>query len=485
MFCKDEFEVFSEPARNLIFLATRRYCEPLGFTASELVYRADIHQRILADGSRYQELTQSVVGAQGKGGSTKSPPERLRDVMALADKGIALVAAISQTAPAQEPATEANLARLLDTGLAQDSIAAGIIFSNALKTCDSWPKKADLCLSLLALTKSARLAAFLDEVLSEFFRLKSAWGPLFGGEMEPGAIQTICLSLAGDAETAKNLSPLAPVQKWLQAIAGRPMPYIAAAARGWLLELLTGSRPLASANAPREWSAMLRLKACIAANPALSVEPGLIQQIQRRANALIISPKFSELLSSERTPSRKLLMVIRLLPDVSDHDAKSMLLSTIFEFFETLDIRKEIATTSVKEVSEICAALAAAAGRSPDIPAARTAKFVEGLKIQLSGNDPNKRKVDRTAAGPDDMVEINYAKVQLKNWSPKGLLFGPYQGIAAEGDKMFLTVLIRQPFLTLNFQVDAVVVRAVDGLIAVQYKFRDRSAEQKVKAHFG
>jgi hypothetical protein len=230
---------------------------------------------------------------------------------------------------------------------------------------------------------------------------------------------------------------------------------------------------------------MLRLKACIAANPALSVEPGLIQQIQRRANALIISPKFSELLSSERTPSRKLLMVIRLLPDVSDHDAKSMLLSTIFEFFETLDIRKEIATTSVKDVSEICAALAAAAGRSPDIPAARTAKFVEGLKIQLSGNDPNKRKVDRTAAGPDDMVEINYAKVPLKNWSPKGLLFGPYQGIAAEGDKMFLTVLIRQPFLTLNFQVDAVVVRAVDGLIAVQYKFRDRSAEQKVKAHFG
>ncbi len=50
---------------------------------------------------------------------------------------------------------------------------------------------------------------------------------------------------------------------------------------------------------------------------------------------------------------------------------------------------------------------------------------------------------------------------------------------------MTVTVLIRNPHLSLNFEADAEIVRLTGDRVAVQYKFRDRQAEQKVKAYFG
>ncbi len=487
MICKNPGDVVSPPACELIFLATRAYAEPIGITGTELVFRSDIHQRILNDGPHYQEFTQKIASLQsGTGG--RSAPERLREVMKLADEAMEQIGNVTKMPLTNVPASSAVLDKYGQQDATQGMLFAGVTLAKSLASLPGWREKIELCLRILSTSGFEPVIAMTDQILSELFRIRPAADLLFAGETDVAVASRICLAIAGDTEAQGYLTKASLALQWVAAIQARKMPRIFAACHGRLKEMLESPRPLARNDTPREWSLIVNLRRRIGALPDLDSHKDLRGLLSRRANSLIASPKLMELLAQEYMHSRRIMLVLRLLNEVSEPQAKAKLLTVINDLFETLDVRRDMTGSDTKEIAAAFESIIAAISASQDIAPSRKNAFVAALKAKANPASPqtaaNKRQNDRTAGGPDDFIVIDGQKIKLKNWSPQGLLFGPFNGYAALGDKLTITVLIRQPFLTANYEVDAEVVRIIDGIIAVRYKFKDRAAEQKVRAFF-
>jgi hypothetical protein len=488
MICAHESDIFADDARDLVFQVTQAYAEPLQLTGTEIVFRLDMHDRILNEGARYQEFTQKIAALQA-GPAGRSAAERLREIIHLADQGTALVRALTPGVTIPLPATAVTLDHYCQQDPGQGQIKSGIALARSLGQMKNWQAKIDYCLDLYPTLASPQMIGMVDQLLSEMLRIKGAAEHLFGADPDPIALSRICLAIAGDSESQCHLKSNRLVSRWLDACQGRDNPRIVSVCRLRLKALLEGTKPLIRNDTIREWAMLLHLKRRIGRLKSLDPMADLSGLLTKRIDALIASPKLNELLAQEFLHSRKVLMALKLLAEVSEQQAKSRVLTVINDLFETLDVRKDMTGADVREIAATFDTLIAAISACPDIASVRKAKFIELLKSKAGGGpnkaEANKRGNDRSVASVDDCVLFHGQKVKLKNWSPHGLLFGPITAFVSVTEKIDLTVLIRQPFLTLNFDAEAEVVRFADGIVAARYKFKDRTAEQKVKAFFG
>src|SRR3546814_17516218 len=84
--------------------------------------------------------------------------------------------------------------------------------------------------------------------------------------------------------------------------------------------------------------------------------------------------------------------------------------------------------------------------------------------------------MQRGRAGIEDSVAVGDLRIPLRNWSPAGLQFGPCPPGIAVGDRMLITVTIRNASLMIDFAADAEVVRVTDGLVAARYTCRSEES---------
>jgi hypothetical protein len=244
---------------------------------------------------------------------------------------------------------------------------------------------------------------------------------------------------------------------------------------------------LADEDPKREWDTISDLRSRIAALPCLSTESEFDPLLTRRTNTLAGNVKLTALLGHEKHVAGKIITVIKLMGEIDDSNLKSNLLTLLGHYFELPDFKREFAGSERRQIPALFKAVKSALSNAGHISDHRKSRFEEILNKNFGVLETvsDKRQNDRSLAGPDDVVTVGHFRFKLRNWSPRGLLFAAATPDLRVGQNVLLTVLVRNPTFSINFEAEAEVVRVAGGVVAVQYKFRDRQAEQKVKQYFG
>jgi hypothetical protein len=482
MFCQNEADIFSPKSREAVFQVTHRYLDHLGVTATELLFDPARHAMVMEDGARFQEFTQAIAIKQGQF-SRKPISERLLEIINLAEKGGKLVKARAALRGGDDLASAATLSAYMAADRINGPVDVGVALAQVFRRLSDWPRRWHYCLKIVADSKDLNVIGFLDQCLSEMLRLRQASASFLAEAPDIDSAVKCCLALMGDADSIAALKPDGTVAAWIKAIAGKPMPQIAMGARLRIEELLASNKPLYPDDPRREWMMLAALRKKIASIPELAEIENINAQLARRHMTLSSSSNLTAILKTERYLGRRILFALKLLNEVESDGAKSDLVGLIKHYFEQPDLKRDFAVPA--ELDQIVSTIRRALSRSDDIPPHRRSRFEEILNSNFGGGDArDKRQFDRSLAQPEDVVVIERAKIKLRNWSPQGLLFGPTDIYHFPGQTLDLTVLIRHPTFAINYEVEAEVIRVVEGMVAVKYKFKDKYAEQKVRAYF-
>lgn len=481
MFCETEAEAFTGPARELISQVARAYLERQAITTMDLVFDPAQHRLLLDDGSRFQEFLQRIALLQGR--HTKRPVnERMRELTALAEKAMQRVAALAPRVPAVTDTGQAIARGLFADATLDEHVQAGIVFSRLLSRDQDWTARAMICLEMLEVELPDASRVMADQVLAEMLRLKPAAEILFG-EADRRAMIEVCLSLAG-AETQTELPPVLARLRAHGDLAR--LPHVQAALRERLAEMLGGSLPLFHADPQEEWSALLTLKQRIGALPLLAGDD-IAANLQRRLGRFASPDLLNPILNRQPDIARKLLFLLRLYREITDDNGRFELLSLLGHYLEHRDFTTQFIGRQVtREDFASLAADISGAFVEADIPQPRKTRYLAVFRDQLAKviKPAGQRLNQRGFGGPNDLVEVDGVKFPLRNWSPVGLLFGPCPSGIVVGDRLPISVMIRNSALSLEFAARAVVLRITDDIIAARYTTDDQHVMERIRTYF-
>lgn len=491
MFCETESEAFADPSRELIFQVARGYLERCGIVSAGLVFDPAQHRALLNDGPRFQEILQRIALLQGQ--HTKRPvSERMKELTALAEAAMRRVETLDGQLPPASAADDRALAAFANQAAdghgADDFVRAGILLTRRLAQCENWTGRAMLCLDLLDAGAAGAAQGLLDQTLAEILRLKPAVTDIYGTSERPAMID-LCLLFAGEAAADhKTDIPLTAVATRLRRRGGiAELPGCLAAMRERLIELLGGMLPIYHDEPHEEWPRMLALKQRIGMIPALQDDWQIASAMARRFARFATPEQLNPLLAREPEFARKILTLLRIYREVEDATARFELLGILGHYLEHRDFRTSfIGKQATREEFATLAADISGALVTTDIPEQRKARFLELFRNHLAAipQPAAARPRQRGAAGSGDVVVVNGVRIPLRNWSAVGLQFGPCPPGLAVGDRMQLTVEIRNAALTLDFSAEAEVLRVTGDLVAARYRCADEPASRQIRAFF-
>lgn len=482
MFCETEAEAFADSSRELIFQVARGYLERRGITTTELTFDPVQHRALLDDGARFQEILQRVALVQGR--HTRRPvSERMKELTALAEAAMRRVAAQAARLPSVG-SVAAALEQGLFAGAALDEwVRGGVAFSRLLSGCDGWSSQVMLCIDMLDAGIQAESRAMADQTLAEILRLKPAASAVYGERNERRALIQTCLFLAGAEGELQTAAALRLRDSGHLA----DLPQSLAALREHLAEALGGSQPLFSDNPQEEWQATVALKQKIRALPLLADDAAIATALDRRVARFAAPELLNPILACEPDIARKLLFLIALHREVDDEATRFELLGVLGHYLDHRDFKSQFVGRQATrdEFANLAASISGALVQA-DIPDQRKTRLLELFRNQLSTvvKPVGQRTNQRGMGGAHDAVEVAGVKMALRNWSPAGLLFGPCPPGIVIGDRMPISVTIRNSALTLDFSADAEVLRITDGLVAARYACADPAVMQRIKDFF-
>ena len=480
MLCANAIDVFEIAGRETVFSVTRKYLERFEITGTEFVFTPDYHLDVQNSGTLYQEFTQRAAIAQNI--LTRRPmADRMREIMAIADAASKII----RERAALRVGSEVPSAKMLTAIAASDPtfgpIDCGIAMAIGLKTLGTWQKRWAFCLRLIQEPQNTVVLNLADQTLSEMLRLKPAVDWLFANLATAQAEVDACLALAGEKKAVLAQDPKGPIMMGAVSIQDQALPQFAIGVRARLTEILNGPQALAPNDPRHDWKSLRTLREHIQTLPSLGNDPQLLAQVQRRQSLLAAKAQIGAMLDSEKAISGKLTLALDLLADVEGEEAQSEVIAFLRHYIELPELRKNFAPGG--ESAKVADELINRIGTAKNLPQYRKQRFIETLQTNFKGKAKIERQFNRNAGGPFDMVEMAETKYKLLNWSPVGLLFGQCHFVEV-GSKFDVTVLIRQPTLSINYEAECEAVRVVDGTVAVRYTFKSKLAEQKVKAYF-
>lgn len=474
MFCENDVQTLGDDSREVIFQVARGYLERHGITATQLVFDPAQHRVLLDDGPRFQEILQRIALLQGQ--HTKRPvSERMKELTALAEAAMERVAA-------------ARPADLLPGGKtdAETLIQTGVLLSQLLSRLPSWGDRCLRCFDLLDAHTIEAGRSMLDQTLAEILRMRPAAAEIYGADVERPLLLDLCLRLCG----AEGIQPetQTPVVTRILARGGLgDLPRCMAAMRERLLDLLGGSMHVYSAEPHEEWAGLLTLRQRIRAVPALDADWQLATALSRRFSRFAMPDLLNPLLGREPEYARKIVVLLQLCREIEESSARFELHGILEHYLDHRDFAaKFVGPQATREDFTELAALISGDLVTADIPEQRKARMLDMFRSQLGRvvRPVGSRQMQRGQAGTDDSVAVGELRVPLRNWSPAGLQFGPCPPGIAVGDRLPITVSIRNASLMIDFAADAEVVRVTGGLVAARYTCRDSADEPRIREFF-
>lgn len=475
MFCENDVQTLGDESREVIFQVGRAYLERHGITATQLVFDPAQHQVLLDDGPRFQEILQRIALLQGQ--HTKRPvSERMKELTAFAEAAMDRVAR-AHAAGTAAPGSRSDADTVLQTG---------VLLAQLLSRVSSWGDRCLRCLELLDSRTIEMGHGMLDQTLSEILRTRPAAAEIYGADLERPQLLDLCLSLCGAG--GDRMPAPTPVVARIMARGGlADLPRSMAAMRERLLELLGGSLHLYSPEPHEEWVAMLALRQRIRSVADLDADWQLATALSRRFSRFAMPDQLNPLLAREPEYARKVVVLLQLCREIEESGARFELHGILEHYLDHRDFAaKFVGPQATREDFTDLAAEISGALVTADIPEQRKARMLELFRGHLARavRPTGSRQMQRGQAGVEDSVAVGDLRVPLRNWSPAGLQFGPCPAGIAVGDRMTITVTIRNGSLTIDFAADAEVVRVTDGLVAARYTCRDSADETRIRTFF-
>jgi len=487
MFCATAAEALGAEAHETLFRIAGEYLEKSRLLAVELAFDPREHKKLLNSGTKFQEFVQRLAILQGQ--QVKAPvAERMRDAIAVVDAAMKLVETEAKGLPDAGAADADALDGLAATDAELGPVRAGVALAAVLAQigAGNWATKGMKCLDLLGGVKNPACVALLDRTLAEMLRLKPSAAVLVGPLENLPVVVRACLALAGDtASAAAGNSSF--VTKLVTLQVGRELPGVGRAAVQILNGAITGPASLAKRDPTVELKSTRDLRRKVAELPLLAADKDLADNLSRRLTRLVAPESLDPMIGREIGVGRKLLVLLGLHADIEDHGARKYLMATIDSLVENREFKAEFYVPGMAhDEKRALAAQVSQAYSASQIDEGKKQRFREIAAAAFAelASAGDRRIAPRMVAGPEDRVQVAGQRVQLRNWSETGLLFGPFHGMATPGLQMKVTVMLRNGYITMGFEAEIEVVRASDGLVAAKYNVADAHVRQRIKQHF-
>lgn len=482
--CQDAHSLSERRALAMIGRVCRDYLDENILTPLELLHHSG-HAKLLNGAENLcAALVQKAAVAQAQ--ATNTPVrDKVKKLYAITTAAITQVEAFEKRLPAT-PLTHRLLTQLNGSDPLYGTRIAYCALAHHLNMSKNWTEKATRVLDLFDTGIDPASVAVLDEALSEILQAKTAV-PEMLGKFRDARIRIIQLmslldsryavdEYAFETDLARRLNEVSSKHK---------MPSLRDAVIQLIRRLLVSSVPLLSEEPVEEFAATREVYALLTKDRDFAIELGAADLFEKRMVRLVTAEKLARLIPGHYS-APKLMQGFKLFEESIGEGPKEILLKYIAYLFEHRDLEKEFIDPaySTEEKTEIAQELRKkliSAGLSDH----RREQFIGILDplIQRLGQD--QRKATRNMCGPEDHVVLEGNRIPLKNWSARGLLFGPISGTFLEGEMLKLTVKIKNPKLQITFDAEGDVVRYTDeGFVAMKYECNDKQMTKKIALYF-
>ena len=484
--CQDAHSLSERRARLMIGRVCRDYLDENILTPIELLHHSG-HAKLLNGAENLcAALVQKAAVAQAQATNT-AVRDKMKKLYAITVAAITQVEAFEKRLPAATTLTHRLLTQLNASDPLYGQRIAYCGLAHHLNLTKNWTEKANRCLALIEPGIDPSAVTILDEALAEIMHGKTAVPELLGKFRDARVRIIQLMSLldtryavddhAFETDFAQNLNAIC---------AKHPMPALRDAVVQLIRRLLQSSVPLLSDEPTEEFAATREVYALLTRDRDFAMELGAADLFEKRMVRLVTAEKLARLIPGHFS-APKLMQGLKLFEESIGEGPKEILLKYISYLFEHRDLEKEFIdpayTTEEKvEIAHELRKKLIGVGLSDH----RREAFLGILDplIQRLGQG-DQRKATRNICGPEDHVVLEGTRIPLKNWSVRGLLFGPITGSFLEGEILKLTVKIKNPKLQITFDAEGDVVRYTDdGFVAMKYHCNDKQMAKKVALYF-
>lgn len=463
----------------------RDYLDEGAITPLELLHHSG-HAKLLNDAENLcAALVQKAAVAQAQ--ATNSPVrDKVKKLYAITTAAITQVEAFEKRLPST-PLTHRLLAQLTTSDPLYGTRIAYCALAHHLEKLRHWNEKADACLALIQDDIDPAAIAVLDEMLAELLQAKSSIPELLGKFRDARVRIIQFMSILDQRYAVDDHAYDTPIAQRLRDVTAKhKMPAMREAVIQLIRRLLISSVPILSEEPVEEFDATREVYALLTKDREFALELGAADLFEKRMVRLVTAEKLARLIPGHYS-APKLMQGLKLFEESIGDGPKEILLKYISYLFEHRDLEKEFVDPaySTEEKVEIAQELRKkliSVGLS-DHRREAFLGILDPLIPRIASGD--QRKATRNQCGPEDHVLLEGNRIPLKNWSVRGLLFGPITGTFFEGEELKLTVKIKNPKLQVTFDAVGDVVRySDDGFVAMKYTCSDKQMAKKIALYF-
>lgn len=495
--CQVSADLYSVRSRRIIARLCREFLDRARLTPLELLHCPAAQRQYLDHGTDYQAAVQKSAVAQAKTAG-QDVAQRVRALYGVVDAAAREAAERLKTQP-PAPVDPATFAAFVAAARKAELTEVGDFFVNAALTTylaggKTWADKIDRLRVLADAAHDASVVALVDTIITEIVASVSALRELIGPSTPLGPFLAALVDLL-----------CAPVPTAVQHLDGGVKlrdvlsRHALSETRATLLEHLRAglksTAPLAAGPPAADLDAHLRLIETLGrAGDAVGGENmrGLLGE---RIGRVLSVDALAGAMKRFARPDVRMIQALHLHRMLGDSPGRNDVRQYVEFLFEserlltTLAKAPEPNAEKLKRVASLLAALQASG-----LSNAGRARFVEPLqalqaellrqsgasgshaaagptapKPAASGAD-DRRIAPRVPNNPEDHVILNNVRFTLRNWSPRGLLFGPVANPPSVGTKIGLRVNIMLQSDRARFDAMGEVMRVANGEVAVRYE---------------
>ncbi|WP_428248435.1 hypothetical protein [Ferrovibrio sp.] len=487
--CENTEELYSPRGRAAVARAAADYLEENKLTALELLSSSEQARMVVNSDTLFGALVQRVAIAQAQA-LKQGVRDRVNKLTALLNGAVTQTQQFEKRLP-PPPVDAAGLSKLVQSDPLYGERIAFAALTRHMAFTRGWTEKAERCFLLLGdprrPTADAEALKIMDAALAEILLARTGVPELMGKARNPLHRIAQLLSLLDARFAMPAEEPVTELaEKLTQLMHGQTMPALRDAVLQLIRRLLDSSIPFVADEPNEEFRATRLVYETLTRDQALAVEIGVADRMEIRMKRLVTRENLARLIQGIYA-GPKLMQALMLYEQTIGEGARDILLKFVQYMAEHRDLAKDFADPSTSQAEKLEMAEAIRDKLSTaGLPEHRREKLTE-LIDHLIGTIKagEQRRSPRTMCGPEDHVLVESMKVPLKNWSALGLLFGPVSASLSTGEKLRLTVRIKNPKIQISFEAEAEVMRAAqDGMIAVKYVCHDRQIAKMIQHYF-
>ena len=511
LICRVSADLYSVRARRIIARLCREFLDRARLTPLELLHSPAAQRQYLDHGTDYQAAVQKSAVAQARAAG-QDVAQRVRALYGVVDAA-AREAAERLKAQPPAPVEPATFAAFVAAARKAELTEVGDFFVHAALTAylaggKTWADKVDRLLVLADAAHGTAVVALVDTIIAEIVASTGALRELIGPSTPMGPFLAALVDLLC-APVPTAVQHLDGGAKLRDALSRHPLPETRAILLEHLRAGLKSTAPLAAGPPAADLDAHLRLIETLGRAGDAAGGENMRGLLGERIGRVLSVDALAGAMKRFARPDVRMIQALHLHRMLGDSPGRNDVRQYVEFLFEserlltTLAKAPEPAAEKLRRVASLLAALQASglsnAGRARFVeplqalqaellrqsgaPGSQAAAAAGAPKAAAAGAD-ERRIAPRVPSNPEDHVILNNVRFTLRNWSPRGLLFGPVANPPTVGAKIGLKVNIMLRSDRARFDAMGEVMRVANGEVAVRYECAAEETRLLIQKYF-